>query len=326
MQEARPSTKQQRLREAINVMPSMKSHPLTRRLVLACSLAYGACFAHKPDVQPEKPEAKRVDLVKQCEGREGWSDAAPPARIFGNVYLVGTCGIVSLLITSNSGHVLIDGATEEAAPFIADNIRALGFDVRDVRYLLNSHEHFDHVGGLAKLKEITGAQLLARAEAKASLESGVARDIDPQFSSLSKFAGVGVERIITDGEAVTLGPLRITAIASPGHAPGGTSWTWKSCEGATCYDFVYADSLGAVSADSYKFSDHLDYVAVFRATIDKIAKLKSCDILITPHPSQSDLFERVSGVAPLVDATACARYAATAKEKLTARLAKETTP
>jgi metallo-beta-lactamase class B len=308
----------------MNVTPFAKSHPRTRRLILACSLMYGACFAHKLDVEPKTTEVKRVDLVKQCEGREGWSDTAPPAHIFGNVYLVGTCGITSILITSDSGHVLIDGATEEAAPFIAENIRALGFDVHDVRYLLNSHEHFDHVGGLAKLKEITGAQLLARAEAKASLESGVTRGIDPQFGSISKFAGVGVDRVITDGEAVTLGPLRITAIASPGHAPGGTSWTWKSCEGSTCYDFVYADSLGAVSADSYKFSEHLDYVVVFQATIDKIASLKSCDILLTPHPSQSDLFERVSGAAPLVDSTACARYAATAKEKLTARLAKET--
>jgi metallo-beta-lactamase class B len=188
---------------------------------------------------------------------------------------------------------------------------------------INSHEHYDHAGGLAKLKEITGAQLLARAEAKIALEAGTNQATDPQFGLASNFAGVSVDRLITDGEAVTLGPLRLTAIASSGHAPGGTSWTWKSCEGATCYDFVYADSLGAVSADDYRFSEHLEYVDVFRATIDRIANLKNCDILITPHPSQSDFFERLSGAAPLIDSTACARYATTSQKKLTARLAKE---
>jgi metallo-beta-lactamase class B len=240
--------------------------------------------------------------------------------------MVGTCGIVSLLITSADGHILIDGATEEAAPLIAENIRALGFQVQDVRYLLGSHEHYDLIGGLSKLKELTGAKLLARAEAKAALEAGTNQPNDPQFGLASSFAGVRVDQLITDGEAVTLGLLRVTAIASSGHAPGGTSWTWRSCEGKTCYDFVYADSLGAVSADDYRFSEHQEYVEVFRATIDRIANLKTCDILITPHPSQSDFFERLSGLAPLVDSTACARYAAAAKKKLTDRLTKEATP
>jgi metallo-beta-lactamase class B len=293
-------------------------------LTSLCALALLAC-APKENMATDKSFQSngRAELVKACEGRDGWSDPAPPAQVFGNVYMVGTCGIVSLLITSNKGHILIDGATKEAAPSIEQNIRKLGFNPKDVRYLLYTHEHLDHVGGLAALKQITGAIMVARLEAKASLESGVPEKADPQFGGLPAFPGVKVDQLIKDGEIVSLGPLALKAIASPGHAPGGTSWTWRSCEGSVCHSFVYADSLGSVSADGYRFSDHPQYVSVFRATIARIASIASCDILITPHPSQSQFFERLSGSAPLIKQTACADYAAAARDRLDARLAKE---
>ncbi len=265
----------------------------------------------------------RVTLVKQCEGRDGWSDPAPPAHVFGNVYMVGTCGIVSLLITSPNGHILIDGATKEAAPGIAANIKTLGFDPKDVRYLLSSHEHVDHAGGLAGLKAITGAEMVARAEAKAVLESGKTASTDPQFGGIANFSGVKVDRIIADGEHLRLGSLDLTAIATPGHSPGSTSWTWRSCEAKTCRNIVYADSLTAISADNYRFSEHPDYVATFRKTLGRVAGTTPCDILITPHPVSSNFFERLAGNAPLVNNQACAAYAATALQKLDARLAKE---
>ncbi len=274
-------------------------------------------------IELSEQELAKKELAKQCAGRDGWSDVAPPAQVFGNVYFVGTCGIVALLITSDQGHILIDGATEKAAPSIAENIRKLGFNPKDVRFILSSHEHVDHVGGLAALKQITGAQMIARASAKVSLETGIADKTDPQFGSLGSFPGVKVDRLIKDGESVKLGQLKLSAIASPGHAPGGTSWTWRSCQGATCYSFVYADSLGAVSSDSYRYSNHAEYVATFRGTIERIANLNTCDILITPHPSQSSFFERLSGDGSLVNQKGCAEYAAAASDRLSARLANE---
>ncbi|MDP4873245.1 MAG: MBL fold metallo-hydrolase, partial [Sphingorhabdus sp.] len=123
--------------------------------LLALALTAGA------PVPAIKTISSGATLASQCQGRDGWSDPAPPAHIFANVYMVGTCGIVSLLVTSPKGHILIDGATAEAAPFIADNIRDLGFQPTDVKYLVSSHEHLDHVGGLAALKGITGARMLA---------------------------------------------------------------------------------------------------------------------------------------------------------------------
>ncbi len=262
-------------------------------------------------------------LAIACEGRDGWSDPAPPAKIHGNTYYVGTCGITVLLIATPDGLVLIDGATEKAVPGILANIRALGFDPKNVRYLLASHEHDDHVGGLAALQAATGAKLLARREAVAALTSGTPDATDPQREIANPFAGATVSRTIGDGEAVGLRDIGLTAHATPGHTPGSTSWTWRSCEGGDCRSIAYVDSLTAISGDAYRFTDHPDYVATFRATLAKVPTLP-CDLLITPHPSASNLFARLAGDARLVDADACHFYAAGAVKRLDERLAKET--
>jgi metallo-beta-lactamase class B len=285
------------------------------------ALLAGCAAASAPPLSAA-PARGGIALAQACDGRDGWSDPAPPARIAANVYYVGTCGITVLLVTSPKGHILIDGATREAAPGIAANIRRLGFDPRDVRWLLSSHEHVDHAGGLAELKRLTGARVAARAEAKAALESGRTPADDPQAGIIPDFKGVGVDRVVTDGETVRVGALALTAHATPGHTSGSTSWSWRSCEGRACRTFVYADSLTAVSADAYRFSDHPARVAPFRATFARVAGLP-CDVLLTPHPGASNLFPRLAGKAPLADAGACAAYADAARKRLDERLARE---
>jgi metallo-beta-lactamase class B len=138
------------------------------------------------------------------------------------------------------------------------------------------------------------------------------------------FPGITADLIIGDGETLRIGKQSITVIATPGHSPGGTSYTWKSCEGKICRRIVYADSLNAVSADSYRFSDHPAYVATLRSSMAKIETIKDCDIMISPHPFQSDFFERLAGEGPLIDRTGCKSYAENARKRLDARLAKET--
>jgi metallo-beta-lactamase class B len=271
---------------------------------------------------PAPGESGGAALAAACAGKDGWSDPAPPARIFGNTYYVGTCGIAALLIVSPRGHVLIDSGPAEAAPLVAANIRRLGFDPRAVRILLSSHAHVDHAGGLSALKRLTGARLLARAEAKAVLESGATDPADPQAGTIPDFAGARVDRTVADGEIVRRGPLALTALATPGHTAGSTSWRWRSCEGRTCRTLVYADSLTAVGPDSYRFSDHPALVAAFRASFARVAAL-DCGLLVTPHPGASNLFERLAGRAPLTDPGACAAYAAAAGRRLDERLARE---
>ena len=265
--------------------------------------------------------------VKACEDDAGWNEPATPLKVYGNTWYVGTCGISALLLTSDEGHVLIDAATPQAAPQILANIRALGFEPADVRAIVFSHEHFDHAGSLAELQEATGAPVYARAPAVATLKRGASDRNDPQHEVLDPFAPVGQVVVVADDGVLRVGPLALQAVPSPGHTPGGTSWTWRSCEGDDCRQMVYADSLTAISDDVYRYSDdaaHPGYVAAFRDTLARVAAL-DCDILVTPHPSASQLWSRIGprANAPLVDRYACRVYARKASERLDKRLADE---
>jgi metallo-beta-lactamase class B len=262
-----------------------------------------------------------------CPEKSGWSDPARPAHIFGNTWYVGTCGISAILITSTKGHMLLDGATEKAAPLIEANIRALGFRVEDIEFILSSHEHLDHAGGIARLQKDSGATVVAREPAATVLERGTNDRSDPQFGVLDAFPPISKIRRVRNAEVVSLGELALNVHATAGHTAGSTSWTWKSCESDDCRNMVYADSLTAVSADDYRFSDeqaHPGVVARFRQSFKAVAAMP-CDILMTPHPGASHLFARLGPGATeaLADKRACARYAESADKYLDARLARE---
>ncbi len=243
-------------------------------------------------------------------------------RIHANTYLVGTCGISAILITGTAGHILIDAGTEKGADLIAANVRRLGFRLQDVKYLLHSHEHFDHVGGMARLQRLTGAQLVASPAAAAVFQTGAAGAGDPQAGMHAPFAAAPVDRVIRDGADVRLGNLVLTPVATPGHTPGALSWHWGACDGGVCRRIVYADSLSPIGREGYRFSDHPAYLQAFRAGLAKLAALE-CDILLTPHPSASRMVERLAGREPLADGNACRDYAASITKRLDDRLAKE---
>jgi metallo-beta-lactamase class B len=272
--------------------------------------------------QPRAPiEVAGPEFALKCKDWDDYDKPAPPVRIFGNTYLVGTCGISSILITDPAGDILIDGGTGQDADLIADNIRSLGFRLSDVKYLLHSHEHYDHVGGLAKLQRLTGAQLVASPAAAGVLNSGTAGQEDPQYGINPAFDRAHVDRIIGDGEQLRLGNTIVTAVATPGHTPGALTWHWGSCQGGVCRQIVYADSLTPVSSKVYRFSDHPAYLAAYRASIAKVAAL-DCDILLTPHPSASDMVNRLQR-AQVENPNACRDYAAALTKQLDDRLAKE---
>ena len=257
-----------------------------------------------------------------CAKDAGWSDPTAPRHVFGNTWFVGTCSIGAFLITSPQGHVLIDAATAEAAPHIAANIRAAGFNVGDIKTILVTHEHNDHVGGVAELQRLSGATVLARPAAADALKRGIADRRDPQFEVAERFPPVAKVRVHADGQPVVLGPLRIDHLPGTGHTAGGSGWAWTSCEGEVCRRIVYPDSVSAISDKTYRYSDHPAHVAAFQQTLATIAAQR-CDILLTTHVQASDMLARLDGQKPLVDAGACKAYATRGLQGLEKRLTDE---
>lgn len=262
----------------------------------------------------------------ECPPCAGWNAPQPPTHLFGNTWWVGTRGLGAILITSDSGHILIDGGLPDSAPLIETGIRTLGFRPEDVRIILNSHAHYDHAGGIAALEERTGARVLASAASAEVLRTGLPTAEDPQRDTALAFPPAGAVEIIADGDTVTAGPLAVVAHITPGHSPGGTTWSWRSCDETRCADIVYADSQTPVSDDSYRFSVG-DRAMIFERGLDVIGSLP-CDILLTPHPGASDLWSRIDArdagdPDALFDSTACARYAESARQRLATRLQRE---
>jgi metallo-beta-lactamase class B len=269
--------------------------------------------------------AEAIAPAPTCPDDAGWSDPTPPRKVFGNTWYVGTCGISALLITGDDGHVLIDGATPEAGPMIVESLRTLGFDPKDVRVLLNTHEHIDHAGGLAAIQQATGAPLRARRPGLIALRKGDMDVRDPQVPfRMPAFPPVPIIETLPDNAEVRVGDLRIQTHATPGHSLGGTSFSWTSCEAGVCHAMVFADSLSAVAPDSYRFGNPAAspaFATMLRSSFDTVAALP-CDILISPHPVASRLWYRLGDAPsePLVDATACRRYAEAGARRLDARL------
>jgi len=289
-------------------------------MVFAAASPLGA-LTHDPKVDIPADQQAFLDT---CKPWDDWDKPAPPFEIYRDTYYVGTCGIAAILITDEEGHVLIDSGTEAGADIVMANVSALGFDLRDVRYLLYSHEHFDHVGGMAKLQRATGAVVIASPKAERVLTSGKDSPDDPQHGMHDPFEGVAVGRIMASGDVLRLGDTTIRAIETPGHSPGAMSWWWQECK-ERCENIAYADSLSPVSRDDYRFGDHPDYVAEYRDGLVTLSR-EDCTIVLTPHPSHSRMIRRMQNgklIENAPGARPCARYAASKLLDLETRLADE---
>lgn len=265
-----------------------------------------------------------------CENCEAWNQEQAPFRVFGNTYYVGVRGLSAILITSPAGHVLIDGALPQSAPLIVQHVKQLGFKIEDVKLILNSHVHYDHAGGIAELQKITGAKVVASDIAAKVLRTGKAERSDPQFAIVRSYPAVSQVEALGARESVNVGKLRLKVIHTPGHTPGGTSWSWQSCEGKRCLNMIYGDSLNAISDDSFKYSGDDRYPAAAADMRSSIAALDAapCDILIAAHPNFTGLWSIIDEHGKgdrerLVDPASCKRYAAAGKERFEKRLADE---
>lgn len=161
-----------------------------------------------------------------------------PFRIAGNLYYVGAAGVTSFLLTGPEGHVVIDGGYPESAPAIIASIAELGFDIRDVKVLLNTHAHSDHAGGLHALQQASGAELWV-SEGDAEVMAAGRNAADPALGPLrligvlgfGRFPAPRIDHRFEDGDTVRLGPLELTAHVTAGHTRGCTSWSFPVREG-----------------------------------------------------------------------------------------------
>lgn len=280
------------------------------------------------EAQAQAPARAQAYSPKDCPSCAAWNAPHAPVRLFGNTYYVGTDGLSALLITSSSGHVLLDGGLPESASLIARNIETLGFRLQDVKLIVNSHDHYDHAGGIAELARVTGATVAASPSSAATLRAGRSGPSDPQYAMILPFPAVSRVQVIADGDTVRAGSVVVVAHFTPGHTAGGTSFAWRACDDSRCLDMVYADSQTPISDDTFRYAGDPRYP---KATADfarghALLERLRCDVLITPHPGASQLWERLApGGSGLVNPAGCTRYAASARAALTKRLETERT-
>jgi metallo-beta-lactamase class B len=286
-----------------------------------CNNAFGSAdLAAK--VEDAQHSSELVRFGKVCEDFDDWDKPTEPFHIHGDTWYVGTCGITALLIRGKDGAVLIDTGTAKGSEAVAANIEKIGVKLTEVKAILGSHEHFDHVGGFARMQGVTGAPVIVGAGALEVIRTGKDDPRDPQAGLHAPMAPVGgTIRAVADGEVLKLAGLEITGIATPGHTIGAMSWQWESCDVGGCHTIVYADSLSPVSADAYRFTDHPEYVAMFRKGIARLRPLE-CTMLLTPHPSASDMIARAR-TGTFARGMSCAAYADSKTGALDERLAKE---
>ena len=234
-----------------------------------------------------------------------------PFRIISNIYYVGTSDVTSYLIVTPQGHILLDTGYEESGPIIRANIAALGFKLSDIKIMLSSHAHFDHVGGHADMKRDTGARVFASTGDAPVLESGGTKT----FFQIGSFKPVKVDQQLNDGSPVSLGGTTLVAHVTPGHTAGNTAWTTTVAENGKDYRVVFVSSM------SINPGVHLVNFAPWPNIADAYAKsfqlLKAlpCDIFLGPHAGFFNLAEKASrmsktGVNPFIDPEGYKQYIA----------------
>jgi len=256
--------------------------------MLAAAAALTACAAPAP-----APAMKAEPVViappatpsPWIAGNPQWAQPVAPFRVIGPIYYVGSAELASFLIRTNDGLILLDGGLPDNAPMIARNIATLGFDLRRVRLLLNSHAHFDHSGGLAALKAASGAELLAMEGDRSALESGVylGDEDNPRFGA----PPVKVDRTIADGAIVRLGEVSMRAHLTPGHTRGCTSWAMRVREGAAEYEVLFFCSA-TVAANRLAPEQYPGIVADYRRTFE-ITKDWRPDVFLGAHATFFDM-------------------------------------
>ena len=251
-----------------------------------------------------------------------WNQPVRPFRIIDRIYYVGASDITSYLIKTDSGLIVIDGGLVETAPQILQNIRALGYKPSDVKILLISHPHYDHVGGVAALKKATGARLLASVADAEMLARGGLNDFG--FGDTLPFPAVKADSTFADGAIIALGGVKLKANITPGHTRGCTTWTMTVHESGLAWKLSgaeHAPEYGALflcstSVPGYQLVGNSKYPDIVKDYEKSFARLRTmrCDVFLGAHgsffglTSKREVLKKGGNTNPFIDPDGCRAY------------------
>jgi len=271
----------------------------------------------------EKNAAENAAIKKEWES---WNAPFQPFRLIGNIHYVGASGISSFLITTPEGHILIDTGFETTVPRIRESVAKLGFKLSDIKIILNSHAHTDHAGGHALMQELTGARILMSEADAALLASGGTNDFTPYSKEMMGYRPAKADRLLRDGDKVTLGGTTLRCHLTPGHTKGCTTWTMDVIEDGKTHHVVFFGSTSILSGVPLVNNAKYPGIADDLATSYKKLKSLPCDVFLAPHTGFFDLEAKAQRMArgekpnPFIDAAKFRTFIEGAERKFLTQL------
>ncbi len=254
----------------------------------------------------------------------------PPHHVIGNLYFVGSKGLAIYLVTTPQGHILINAGLEDSVPMIQQSIEKLGFRLSDIKILLISHAHFDHDAGAARIKKLTGAEYMVMDSDVPVVESGGKKDFFYAQTPGMLYPAAKVDRILHDGDTVSLGGSVLTAHLTPGHTKGCTTWTMKVHEGGESYDVVIVGSANV--NEGYKLVNNPAYPQItsdYQKTF-RVLRALHCDVFLGAHGNYYDMetkYAQMTGSTnPFIDPKGYLNYVNDREQAFRAELARQQTP
>jgi metallo-beta-lactamase class B len=280
-------------------------------------------------VAPTNPALAKPASGNAAPGSPDWSQPFPPHRMIGNMYYVGSRGLASYLITTPAGHILINSNLKTSVPLIRASIEKLGFHFEDVKILLISHAHFDHDAGSAEIKKLTGAKYLVMDGDVGVVESGGKSDFQYGDDAALRYPATKVDRVLHDGDQVTLGDTALIAHKTAGHTRGCTTWSLKVREAGRSYRVVIVGSPNV--NPGYKLVNNLPYPEIADDYARGFGVLKSlpCDVFLGAHGSYYDLEAKYTrwkagATNPYIDSAGYKNYVADREQAFLSELQNQT--
>lgn len=249
----------------------------------------------------------------------------PAHHVIGNIYFVGSKGLGIYLIATPQGHILINAGLEDSVPMIQQSVEKVGFRFTDIKVLLISHAHFDHDAGAARIKKLTGAKYMVMDSDVPVVESGGKEDFFYGHTPGMLYPAAKVDRVLHDGDTVSLGDTVLTAHLTPGHTKGCTTWTMKVHEDGEGYDVVIVGSPNV--NEGYKLVNNAAYPQITSDYEKTFGVLRSlhCDVFLGAHGNYYDMeskYARMTGSAnPFIDPKGYQEYVTEREKAFRAELA-----